>query len=382
MHVNHGIRKTSQNEQIFVSNYCNSLNIPLSIYKAKLLRIKSESMEMWARRVRQDSFELAKKEFNCDFILTGHQMNDKIETILMHLDDGCRIEGLKGIPKQNQTIIRPLIDFTRNQISEYINKHKLKYIDDSSNTNISIKRNFIRHKIIKPWAEQSEDLLLRFDNLSKKASIAVNKMNLAISSLSNIKDTDDHIIKIKDDSVHMLTLNQKVRLIKKIIGDEKVAWRSHRWISLEQWLKVAKTGMKFKLSAGWILLRDRTDVILKSLNIGYDGFSLVVNKVDKYKKFNDYSKEVIDASAVEGKKIKFRKWRVGDYFQPLGMNGRKKISDFLIDQKVDSFTKEEQMVVTANSEIIWVCGYRISENVKVNKKTTKYLELSLVPELS
>ena len=68
---------------------------------------------------------------------------------------------------------------------------------------------------------------------------------------------------------------------------------------------------------------------------------------------------------IEGKKIKLRKWKNGDYFQPLGMVGKKKISDFLIDEKIDFFTKQNQMVVTANNKIIWVCGHRLSDIVKV-----------------
>ena len=76
-----------------------------------------------------------------------------------------------------------------------------------------------------------------------------------------------------------------------------------------------------------------------------------------------------------------RKWKAGDQFQPLGMDGTKKVSDLLIDEKVDRFTKENQLVVTADGKIIWVCGKRISETAKVTEKTIEFMELSLEREL-
>ena len=81
------------------------------------------------------------------------------------------------------------------------------------------------------------------------------------------------------------------------------------------------------------------------------------------------------------KKLKLRKWKYGDLFQPLGMSGRKKISDLCFDKKINFFNKEKQMVVTADKKIIWVCGHRISERVKILDKTTKFVELSLESEL-
>ena len=86
--------------------------------------------------------------------------------------------------------------------------------------------------------------------------------------------------------------------------------------------------------------------------------------------------ETIDGAFVANKKLLLRTWKDGDRYKPLGMNGHKKISDLLIDNKVDGFTKDKQLVLTANDEIIWVCGRSISDQVKVTKKTTNFLELS------
>jgi tRNA(Ile)-lysidine synthase len=300
----------------------------------------------------------------------------------MNLDNGCSIEGLRGIPKINKFILRPLIDFSRKDIELYIDKYNLPFVKDLSNDDILIKRNLIRHKLLKPWVEQSSNLLLKFDNLSKKAESAVNRINLLIKELSKTLEIKDNSILINDAKISFLTLNQKVRLVKYLIGDNNISWRYHKWKSMEKWINNSKIGSNFNINSEWRFLRDRSRFILNKNKIGSDGFSLVLKEVNEYSKSNNSSKEIIDGSMIEGKKIKLRKWMHGDFFQPLGMNGGKKISDLLIDKKIDIFTKEKQMVVTANNKIIWVCGHRISDTVKVQDKTTKFMELSLKSALN
>ena len=86
--------------------------------------------------------------------------------------------------------------------------------------------------------------------------------------------------------------------------------------------------------------------------------------------------ETIDGEFIVNKKLLLRTWKYGDRYKPLGMNGHKKVSDLLIDNKVDRFSKNNQLVLTADGEIIWVCGQSISDQVKVTNNTTNFLELS------
>ena len=381
VHINHGIRKESLSEEKVVFNYCELLKIPLTIYKIKYALNKNESMEMWARRIRQKYFELAREKFKCDFIFTAHHLNDKVETMIMNLDKGCSIEGLRGIPKQNNFTLRPLLNFKRKDIELYIDKNNLPFVDDLSNYDTLITRNLVRHKVLKPWEKQSSNLLLKLNKISIDATSAVEKMNSFIKLLSKSFKTEDNCILIRDEQIAFLSLNQKVRLIKYLIGDEKISWRYNRWKSMEQWINCAKIGSYLKLNLKWKLLRDRSKLILKKDKIDTDRFSLILKDVDYYKKSNNSYKETIDGSLIKGKKLKLRQWKHGDSFQPLGMSGKKKISDLLIDKKIDFFNKEKQMVVTADKKIIWVCGHQISETVKVLDKTTNFMELSLKYEL-
>ena len=94
---------------------------------------------------------------------------------------------------------------------------------------------------------------------------------------------------------------------------------------------------------------------------------------------NSVNKESIDWGAIKNCHLKIRKWRHGDFFQPLGMIGHQKISDFLINEKVDIISKKYQTVITADGEIIWVCGRRLSNTVRLTNKTTDVAYLGRTP---
>jgi tRNA(Ile)-lysidine synthase len=322
--------------------------------------------------------------------MTAHHANDSVETIIMRLDDGCGIEGLRGIPKNNGVFIRPILTYKKSAIKDYIHKNKIDFIVDETNKDTSIKRNFVREKILKPWEEQSDDLIDRFINLSNKATNSINYMDIIISSISNdIKTSSDKFI-IPDNLTKLLLPSQFVRLIKELLNETQISWRRHRWESLIKWKHSAKTGSTYNINKYWTILRDRKHFILNNsitmpvdIKIQKEGVYsfndsyLSMYKTDRMDKNNDPMLEVIDWNSVSKKDLKLRTWKKGDRFKPLGMKNYKKVSDFLIDKKMDRFSKDNQLVLTADNEIVWVCGQRISEMVKITNKTSNFLKLSL-----
>jgi tRNA(Ile)-lysidine synthase len=161
---------------------------------------------------------------------------------------------------------------------------------------------------------------------------------------------------------------------------------------LENFFNKSEIGKFFEINNQWRLLCDRNDIIgqkvnsciskksipiSESIRIHHNNLSILI-KISRRKNIKfEGSYEVIDWSKIKKKKLKIRLWKHGDFFQPLGMNGHQKVSDFLINNKVDLFQKEKQHVVIANDEIIWICGLRISDKVKVTKKTTEFAYLIL-----
>ena len=389
VHINHGLRLESMFEQKFVNNLCMKYKIPLFIKKCDPNFANGESMEMWARRVRHDTYLSAKGKFNCDYILTAHHANDLVETILMHLDSGCGIEGLKGIPKKNRHIIRPLLPYKKSEIKKYIKRKKINFILDESNNDVRIKRNYIRHQILEPWEDETENVIERFLQLSEKANFAIDRMNGVISQFAKSTKMKNGLIVIPNKLTQVLSKNHFIRLVKILVKEQNISWRRNKWESLIQWVGTSMTGSKYYINNEWTILKNRDHFILSNKiynsismkinnegNIFFDDFSIKIKKTDGLIKNDSPLYETIDGAFVANKKLLLRTWKDGDRYKPLGMNGHKKISDLLIDNKVDGFTKDEQLVLTANDEIIWVCGRSISDQVKVTKKTTNFLELS------
>ena len=152
----------------------------------------------------------------------------------------------------------------------------------------------------------------------------------------------------------------------------------------------SNTGSKYNINDHFIILKDRKCFIINSQftspieieiqnegEYGFNGIRLIINKTNEMVKSKNPFVEIIDRSLLSKKSLKLRTWRAGDRFKPLGMKGNKKISDFLVDKKMNRFDKEKQLVLTADDEIIWLCGQRISDKVKVTNKTSNFMKLSI-----
>ncbi len=151
-HCNFHLRgEESMRDQHHVDIICKQLNIPLLIkdfdveeYKS---RKKSCSTEMACRELRYKWFEDLAKEVGAERIATGHNADDNIETLFLNLLRGSGTTGLRGMSVDNGKIWRPLLSFHRNEIEQYLNQKKLKYITDSSNLTSDYRRNYLRNTI-------------------------------------------------------------------------------------------------------------------------------------------------------------------------------------------------------------------------------------------
>jgi len=167
--------------------------------------------------------------------------------------------------------------------------------------------------------------------------------------------------------------------------------RSEEWLRIKHFLTSGKTGARIEFGKKR-LLRDRSNIIVEEIQTANSstnqeqefpadlfGFQFRGGIVkDQPLLDKDPFHEYIDADKVERKTLSLRCWKPGDRFIPLGMNNYKKVSDYLIDEKVDLFSKERQIVLTADNEIVWLCGRRLSDTVKITPETKRVMELSMV----
>ena len=391
-HVNHNLRKDSNVDENFVSMLGEKLKIETHIKKLDPNTIlKSDSTESWARRYRYDFLNIIMKKVKAKWVVTGHHGNDQAETVLMNISEKTGLFGLGGMKEINNNVIRPLLPYTKVQLLEVLRKYSIPFLEDSTNTNNDHKRNFIRNNVIAPWLKRDNDLI---ESIS--------------STIRNFKDWQDSLIYFVNDFINNNVIKNKkneyfidkisfnkvppfVRIcVLQVLTNTIGSLRKPQIENIKEFLSNDSIGNRCYAIKQFILLNDRNSLIINrnklkktlpiKLKIGRDyNFDNYVYKVSEYSKdvkFSDnYDDELIDLAPIKNKKLVLRYWSSGDRFKPLGMNGTQKISDYLINNKLNSFEKDEQTVLTADNQIIWVCGQRIDDSVKVSVNTENIIRI-------
>ena len=397
-HINHKIRVNSDSDEQYVKLLSKRMGLKFISKSLNPKTIsKGESIEEWARKKRYGFLMESLKKTKSKKILTAHHANDQIETILMNLSRGSGVLGLRGIDKKNKYILRPLLGFKKKDIIEFSKRIKFKFIEDETNKNLSIPRNFIRHKVVNPWEKQIPYLSDAFnhtvDNISNWQLALDYFINNFILSKINFQDNGFSIEKnLIKDCPNLV----KLRIIQLLIrSDETNLWSRHQIKMLNNFFVKNEIGKIFEFNNQWRLLCDRNDIIGQKINRYYSKKSILMSKdlmvdhnnvnisirISNKKNIKSKSRyEIVDWKKIKKKKLRIRLWREGDTFQSLGMNGHQKVSDFLINNKVNQFEKEKQHVLIANNEIIWICGLRISDKIKVTNDTTEFAYLILKTE--
>ena len=392
VHVNHHLRYNSNYDQILVDKFCTQFKINFILdHLDPATKLKGESPESWARNHRYAALERIRKEIKADWIFTAHHGNDQIETILFHLSQGTGISGMRGIHDNQGNILRPMLCFSRSDIDQYAAEMNISWVDDNSNLDESIPRNNLRHNVIKPWERSNPDLVSAFHEISEHAKETNEALQFAANLLipDIIKQSNDNLFSLDGEQLRATPPLLRTILLRELIGTTE-PWRRFIYYGLRTFVANAKIGQIYRLPDNWQLLKDRKQFILKKIKVQQKNPIVVspdieVNSGD----FNFIWKtdtclelfsvnrdtEFIDANKINCQTLTLRPWLPGDRFHPFGMAGTKKISDYLIDEKVDLYTKQNQWVLVDGERIIWVCGRRINDEVKITDKTTDYAKL-------
>lgn len=400
-HCNFKLRgKDSFKDAEFVKNLSKKLNIPLFTIEFETSKYAEEnkiSIQMAARDLRYNWFQKISEEQNFDYILTAHHLDDVLETFLINLTRGTGLNGLIGIPEINENIVRPLLPFSRNDILIYAAKNKLQWREDKSNSSIKYVRNKIRHKVIPVLKELNPNLLNSFENtlnnLRGSQQISQDRIKNVLEKVSE-QHENELIFNIK--KIKQLN-NPKIYLYELL--------KNYGFTEFEdiEALLIAQSG-KQVFSKTHRLLKNRDTLILTKIEkregvLDFkilentskieEPISLKFNTIDILFDTKNYQNKILEEVIFDNKnsvsldydKITFpltiRKWQKGDYFFPIGLNGKKKISKFFKDEKLSITAKENIWLLLSNNQIIWVIGHRLDERFKVTKTTNKILKITL-----
>ena len=389
IHVQHHLRSDAEEDAFLVKSFCEENEI--NFHRVDLnpeLKLKNQSIEAWARTERYSHFNELKEKIGADIIMTAHHGDDQVETILMHISEGSGLDGLRGIREKIKNTIRPLLPFSKIEIQDYAKSKNIPFRQDSTNTDISHPRNFLRHEVIPNWKKQNPNLHSSVQQFTKNINEISDILDYTLNTLAKrvVGETDKGNIILKLDEFTDEPDVLKAHVLKHVLND--IQWRKYHWNNVNDLIEKGKTGSIIAIGDYEILKNRNTLIIQKNTVINNTHYKIHQGKKvessfftfdwqtkKKYVLNSNKDIEMVDAKSLLGS-IELRPWKEGDYFQPLGMKGHKKISDYLTDIKMDSFSKNSQYVIALNDEVYWVCGQRISDKIKITPESTQFAELS------
>ncbi|HEY5371610.1 MAG TPA: tRNA lysidine(34) synthetase TilS [Hanamia sp.] len=322
------------------------------------------------------------------YILTAHHANDNIETLLMNFFKGTGIKGLQGILSKNGKIIRPLLFATKDDILSFVKENSLSFVEDSSNESDKYTRNYFRHHLIpsvqKVFPQAEENLTKNIEKFNEIDILYQQSISLHKKKLLEQKGNEIHIPVLK-----LLKSTPLKTIMYEIIKD--FGFTPHQTTEAIALLR-AESG-KYISSATHKIIRNRNWLIIAPINT-MEAHHILINETDakvdfelgklklrKHQNLNEHPSTSKDIATLYLRNITFplllRKWKKGDYFYPLGMKGKKKLTKFFIDQKLSLTDKEKIWVIESNKKIIWIIGQRIDDRFKITDKTKEALSISI-----
>lgn len=390
-HANFGLRgKDSDGDEAFVSQYCSHEGVPFYSRCFKIKNYAEESglsIQMAARELRYAWFSSLMEAEKFHWLATAHHLNDNMETSLMRWIHGGGIDQLAGIPLRNEKVIRPLLFATREEIRGYAEANKVSWREDSSNAKADYRRNFVRHKVIPLLKEINPSLEVTFGASLEKVTGGYEMMQRGLEQLrDSITRTEGHAFYI--DKNLLMLLHHPAFVCYEWLRAYGFEW--DRCVQLVEGIS-GQPGKQFHSDTHQAVI-DREFIIvmprqaaLDSILIeeGQDMAALGPWKLVIHPRAGSQFEKGDNVVSVDRARIRFpllwRKWRPGDTFVPLGMKQHKKLSDFLIDEKVPLTEKGVVTVVESAGEIVWVVGHRIDDRFKVTGSTQSVFDLRISP---
>ena len=324
---------------------------------------------------------------NRQLLLTAHHADDNIETVMMNFFRGTGIRGLRGILPKQGNIIRPLLFAGRQEIEAFAQQNNLAFVTDSTNAQSDYTRNYFRNELIpsieKVFPETKQNILQsikRFadveqiynesieaakkDLLEKKG----NEIHIPVLKLAKAKPLQTTIFEIiKDYGFTAAQVPEAEKLLNSDSG-KYILSATHRMLRNRNWLIISSLQ---EPDVNYYLIED----FEKQQTVSFTGGEITVEKTAEKNITADPNIGLVDAD-----KLKFplllRRWKQGDYFYPLGMQKKKKLSRFFGDQKLSLLQKENVWIIESDKKIIWIAGMRIDDRFKITDASKHVLKLT------
>ncbi len=381
-HINYHLRNEDSNlDQKLVSDFCKQHQIPFHLYDVSQKDNQPEnSIQNWARELRYRFFREIQEKENLDFLVTAHHLNDQLETFIINLSKASGIRGLSGIPQNENGIIRPLLDFSKDEIYEFAKENQIDFREDKSNQKTDYLRNKIRHKIIPELEKINPDFLSNF-------SKSIHYINQAKDFINQLVDEKIEILKITSDENQIIIDKQTFSQESELIQYEILKRFGFNDYKEMQKVLTAQTGSSFYNSEFELIINRHELIFRQKSKVGNQKSedSIILDIVGNEIVIPEHIKNEIKTFGncfwkIDKNKIrlplKLRKKQEGDLFFPIGMIGKKKISKFFKDEKLSILAKQKiWLLCDAEDRVLGVLPFR--QDGRFSSESSDSLEVKI-----
>ncbi|WP_119081023.1 tRNA lysidine(34) synthetase TilS [Chitinophaga alhagiae] len=392
-HCNFGLRGAeSDRDEAFVRQLAAASGLPVHVKHFDTTAYAASrqcSIQVAARELRYAWLEELRQQRGMAFIATAHHMQDNVETFWMNISKGTGMAGMHGILPRQGCLVRPLLFATREEIAAYAAANGLQHVEDSSNATDKYTRNYFRHQVL-PKLEAV------FPEVVKNTGATILRMREAETLYRQAIEVHRKKLVEQRGAEHFIPVLKlqkavplasilyellkpfhfspsQVQQVQDMLGSGPGKWiasPTHRLVRDRSWLIItpleAASSAHFVIEEGQevLLLPEEAEIRMQVLPAENTALPASANIAS------------LDKSRLEFPLL-LRRWKQGDYFYPLGMEKKKKLSRFFIDQKLSLPEKEKIWVLESRHRIVWVAGMRIDNRFKVTPSTKEIYRLQL-----
>ncbi len=412
VHLNHQLRGAeSDADAEYVSHLAQKLGIAATIQKRDVRRYQDEkrcSLEEAAREVRYAFFAEVAQSIGAGAVAVGHTADDQAETILIHLIRGTGLSGLRGMQPLSRwrlfegsqlTVIRPLLEISREETEAYCAAYDLSPRTDSSNVSSKYLRNRIRFELMPQLLEYNPNIR---EGLSRAARMIVVDMahidEEVVQLWGSVVEELPHGISLNNKAFSALSPALQRHLLRSVLERLLGSLRDVESIHIENVVKVLSkpAGKRLSMPYGLTFYGDYDESLITEdegapcpLPPLGDVHKLAIPGETVFSAWQVRAEVIenrfdsIDAAGYQacldfnlaGADLIVRSRRDGDRFQPLGMSEAKKLQDFMGDAKIPRAWRDRVPLVCSGDRILWVVGWRIDHRVRVTDLTERILRL-------
>ena len=387
-HINHNIRKEIDEEEKYLENYCKQNNIIFE--STKIESYNKSNLENQARIKRYNFYKKILTKYNSKYLFLAHHGDDLIETILMKIERGSNLEGYAGIKQisknDNYQIIRPLLKYTKDDLIKYDEKNKIKYFIDKTNFDEKYTRNRYRHNVLPFLKNENINIHKKYLKYSNTLLEYNEYINYEVNeTIKNIYTNNTLDIKNFKELHIFLQKNILYKILNDIYNNKSDIVKEKNVKDIIDLINNQKPNLTINLPKNIIIKKEYNKLIIKeNENKNNDQYKIEIkNKIEKdnyiieeIENTNDDSNKIcrIDSSKIK-LPLYVRNRKNGDKIETLGLNGRKKIKEIFIENKIpEKIRNTYPIVVDSEDKIIWIPNLKKS---KFNSKKTEFYDIIL-----